>query len=214
MLEHISQEMVWDNFPQTKQDILIIHNTESLWTHRISSQSVHYDATFQLDELTATLTRLGLGFEYKNTVPNLVDLKKYGIIIFPGYAFELESQESGNLKKFMESGGKIISFPRSFMKTRHNHMSPLPITLLNKDDFYLEEYGAMGPEEEELVSTKSGYILKAHRWIEKLSINEKSPINIVAKFKNGLYEGAPAIIKNSLGLGHHIHFCFLSNTKP
>lgn len=206
MFKSIACETSWGRVPSTAKQILVIHNTESLWSHRITCQSEHYDAAIQLDDLTELFTRCGLGFELNNEVPNLNDLKNYKAIVFPGYAFELSTSEKETLSKFSDAGGAILTFPRSLMKTKDNFMSPLPLSLFNKEDFYFEEYGAMGPEEEEIVETNDGLRISTSRWAEKIVLTNTENCSVLAKYSTGLYEGSPAILR--FGKSHyHFSFC-------
>ena len=208
MFKKINSELNWTEFPDVDSDILIIHNTESLWTHRIASQSEYYDSTIQIDELTETLTGMGLGVHYQNNIPNQDTLKKYNLVILPGYSFTLNSEESISLESYMSNGGTVLTMPRSLMKTKDNHMSTMPLAIGNKNDFYFEEYGAMGPEEEELVEASNGLMLSSHRWSEKIVITNSMTIESVATYKNGLYQDAPAILKQKIGDGSHYHLAF------
>lgn len=208
MFKHISNSFAVDKIPFPKQDILIIHNTESLWTHRITSQSSFYDTTFQIDEITESLTRLGLGFGFKETIPDLATLKKYKAVIFPGYAFSLTPSENKDIKQYIGSGGVLISYPRSLMKDRDNHMSALPLTVLGDDLFYFEDYGAMGPEETETISLNDGSKMKGYRWAERLVINNSYSTDSLGVFEGGIYDQSSAIISMAEKLGRHVHFSF------
>jgi beta-galactosidase len=208
LFQDLENNLSWNKIPDIKKDVLVIHNTESLWTHRITSQSEYYDTTFQLDEISECLTRSGLGFNYKNTIPSLDLLNEYRLVILPGYAFSLSAEEKDNLKTFMKGGGTVLSYPRSLMKTKDNHMSPVPLSFLEEQGFYFEEYGAMGPEEEELIDTNSEIRLSSHRWAEKIVVSDDSSIETLATFKTGLYEGSPAVLKFPYQKGSHIHLAF------
>ncbi len=202
------QRLGWKELPRVKEDVLIVHNTESLWSHRICAQSEHYDATTEMDRIAKLCSLLGLGFRFVEVIPK--DWHAYPearYLFLPGYAFELTERERQSLHTFISSGGLVLSFPRTAMKKRDQHMSPLPGSILDHNSYYFVEYGAMGPEEQETINC-GPYHFEAERWAEYIALSTDSSYHVLAYFSDGIYQKRPAIIERKLGKGAHIHLAF------
>ena len=223
MFSNLSMTFGWDTLAARDSDIFIVHNTKSLWSHRICSQSTNYDAVFQLDDLSKLFSQTGIGFKYVENIPE--DLSSCKILILPGYAFELTPDEQQRICAYVKNGGSIWTFPRTSMKQENNHMSPIPLSILDGDGFYFEDFGALGPEETESIKTLSfpttlaphrdvdGKSIHGYRWAEKIKLTS-SVFDILGFFNEGIYEGSPAILKRKFGGGQHIHFAFCPLINP
>lgn len=202
----LANDFGWKSPPEISKDVLILCDTESLWTHRINSQSTHYDTTYQLDDLTKILTGIGKGFHITGKLDS-TQLREYKTLILPGHAFMLTDKEAELVESFIHDGGTLVTMPRSLIKERTNHMNPLPFSLGSSSDVVLEDYGALGPEESESVELAGGYILKGYRWAEQFNITNEGYI-VRATFSSGHYKGSPAVFEKQLKHGRHIHFSF------
>ncbi len=217
MFLKLSSDWGWDSLPHRDADVFVVHNTKSLWSHRICSQSTNYDAVFQLDDLSKLFSQTGVGFKYVEHIPE--DLISCKILILPGYAFELTPEEQQRLCDYVKNGGAIWTFPRTSMKQENNHMSPLPLSILDGDGLYFEDFGALGPEESESIKTLSlaprlaaqlddeGGGIHGYRWAEKIKLTS-SVFDTLGVFSGGIYNGSPAILHRKFGEGQHIHFAF------
>jgi beta-galactosidase len=207
MFEILSQTFKISELPRPNSTIWVVHQTKSLWSHRICSQSTYYDALFQIDDLAELCSQTGLGIKFVEQIPS--DFASCEILILPGYAFEISDEERANLTHFIECGGTLISLPRTAMKQKNNQMSPLPLYIIDSDGLYFEEYGALGPEEKEAVEVSDfkNLTLYSYRWAEKICLTSDL-YQVLGKFSGGLYSTSPAILSRPLGKGRHIHLAF------
>ena len=207
MFEVLSQTFGISRLPEPHATIWIVHHTKSLWSHRICSQSTYYDALFQIDDLAELFSQTGLGIKFVEQIPK--NFQSCEILILPGYAFELSNEERTNITRFIAEGGTLISLPRTAMKQVNNQMSPLPLNIIDSEGLYFEEYGALGPEEREVVEVLEfkDLTISSYRWAEKISLTSNT-YKILGTFSGGLYSLSPAIISRSLGAGKHVHLAF------
>ncbi|MCA2958738.1 MAG: beta-galactosidase [Silvanigrellales bacterium] len=198
---HLEERFGLSELPRQEEDVLCIHGMESLWTHEITSQSQEYSTRKQLDWVSALCTRLGWGLHFTPSVESArQDLTRYRIIILPGYAFEFTTLEKEALRRFVDSGGVVLSLPRTAMKLKNNQMSPLPLCLFDEDDFHFEDHGALlEGEREACVATSGSFRFEGHLWAERIAIHEPeiSQWQTLARFEGGLYAGAPAALRNA-----------------
>lgn len=200
-----------ESLPLAQRDVLIVHDSESLWSHEITSQSIHYSTRKQLDLITSYCLQNALGLWL---TPSLATeghrLAQYKMIVFPGHAFELTDSELALLAAFRKSGGVVCSFPRTAYKKRNNQLSPTPSVFTERDDFYLEDYGAMleGEEEQcELDSSGTDAKLVGHLWAEKIKVQNTNWQEIARFSPESIYANAPAVLKlEDQSGGAHIHF--------
>jgi beta-galactosidase len=189
----LEQTFGWKKIPETSPDVLCIHSFESLWTHEITAQSHYYTTRKQLDYISALCTRHGWGLHFAPTIEQArAQLSQYKAIVLPGFAFELTKREREAIRRFMDSGGKVLSLPRTAMKQKNNQMSPFPGSFFAEDDFYLQDAGALLPGECEVCEDKHGNIAwQGHLWAEKWVL--QNPLwQTCAEFQGGLYHGFPA----------------------
>jgi beta-galactosidase len=197
--------------PLPARDVLCIHDSESLWSHEITSQSVTYSTRKQLDHVTQFCFRHAWGLWFAESLAaEQKNLSQYKLVILPGHAFELTNEERRLLAEFRKNGGKVLSFPRTGYKLRNNKLSPLPSVFYAEDDFYLEDYGAMLENEKEFcecIDSNSGQNFEGHLWAEKINILNPA-WKVEARFSaSSLYAGSPAVVKlkeNPLH-GSHVH---------
>jgi len=178
---------------------------------------------FQLDDLSKLFSQTGVGFKYVQDIPE--DLTSCKILILPGYAFELTPKEQQRLCDYVKKGGAIWTFPRTSMKQENNHMSPLPLSILDGEGLYFEDFGALGPEESESIKTLSlapklanhptsdNGSIHGYRWAEKIKLTS-SAFDTLGFFNGGIYNGSPAILHRKFGEGQHIHFAFCPVIDP
>lgn len=200
---HLSSAFGLSELPQQAEDVLCIHNMESLWTHEITSQSQEYSTRKQLDWVSSFCTRLGWGLHFAPSVESARQtLGRYQLIVLPGYAFEFTTLEREALRRFVDSGGAVLSLPRTAMKLKNNQMSPLPLCLFEEDAFHFEDHGALlEGEREECVAVrlKPGFRFQGHLWAERLALAKPktSEWKTEAAFEGGLFQGAPAVLRNT-----------------
>ena len=192
--------------PRPVEDVLCVHATESAWTHEITAQSIEYTTRKQLDWLSSLCTRLGWGLHFAPSIESArSDLSRYRIVILPGYAFELSTLEREALRRFVDSGGAVLSLPRTAMKQKNNQMSPLPLCLFDEGAFYFEEHGALLPGERETFLPGEGafakFELQGHLWAEKIRVVDTLAWRAAATFQGGLYDGFPAVLRNATFFG-------------
>ncbi len=207
MFSRLEQHFGWSELPAVRSDVLVLHNTESLWTHAVAAQSSDYQAPLEIDRVAKLCYSLGAGFTFAPQPPALAELLRYRTLVLPGYAFELTDAEHGVLRAFMDQGGWVLSFPRTAMKTPDNHMSPRPGAVTDRTSYYFEEYGALGPEEHERVDA-GAHVLTGRVWAEKIVLAPGSSYEALAAFAGGLYDQAPAAIRRRIGTGGHVHLAF------
>jgi len=217
MFLKLSAAFGFETLPVRDSRVFIVHSTKSLWSHRVCSQSTHYDAVFQLDDLAKLFSQTGIGFKYMETIPQ--DLTQCGILILPGYAFELTSDEQQRIRNYVKNSGIIITLPRTSMKQENNHMSPIPLNILDSEGLYFEDFGALGPEERESITILKSELtskpqihsdsikISGYRWAEKIKLTS-TIFDALGVFSEGIYQGSPAILERKFGLGRHIHFAF------
>ena len=194
--------------PETTKDVLCIYNSESFWSHEITSQSTHYSTRKQVDFLAQMCASCGLSLTFAATLEAARSrLHEVQLLVLPGYAFEFSSVDREILRRFLDLGGKVLSLPRTAMKQKNNQMSALPLNLFNENDFYFEDYGALLPDETEvfsltgklgktagLAATKR-HLFRGHLWAEKIVVQGKN-WQTKAVFEGGLYHGFPAVLHN------------------
>jgi len=206
MFANLAEKFQISELPKRETPVWIVHNTKSLWSHRICSQSTYYDAVYQLDDLAKLLTGLGIGFKYIESIPQtLTDCQ---MLILPGYAFETSSVEQEILRHFIEAGGILWTLPRTSMKQMNHHMSPLPLSVIDSSGLYFEDFGALGAEELEDIDCGNNQKIQGYRWAEKICITDSSVYSVSGKFSGGLYHDWPSIIERQIGKGKHVHFAF------
>jgi beta-galactosidase len=200
-----------DQLPEPARDVLCIHDSESLWSHEITSQSTYYSTRKQLDHVAQFCLQHGDGLWFSNSLLHEREkLSNYKLIILPGYAFELTHEERSLLESFRRQGGRVISFPRTAYKHRNNQLSPLPAVFYAEQDFYLEDYGALAEGEIELCQLTGKNVDKTfngHLWSEKIKI-QNPRWSVEAQFsEKSFYAGAPALLKlkESPQHGCHLH---------
>jgi beta-galactosidase len=197
--------------PMPVRDVLCVYDSESLWSHEITSQSVTYSTRRQLDHVTQFCNRHAFGLWFTNSLAaEQKNLSKYKLIVLPGYAFELTAQEKDLLKAFRAKGGRVLSFPRTAYKTRSNKLSPLPAVFYDENDFYLEDYGAMLESERELCEFsdgQTGQSFEGHLWAEKIKILNQTWSCEAVFSQKSIFAGAPAILKLKEDAAHgcHVH---------
>ena len=192
---------------QKAKNMLVLHDTESLWSHRISPQSAIYKPEKQLDHTCRLATILGMGVQFcKKLEQELV--ADFEVLAIPGHAFNLDTTEKQILTEFVKSGGKVISFPRSFMKTRDNQMSGTPFDAWGDKGLVLQEFGALTEGEQETVEWQSQPKTsnRGSLWAEKWHVVDEK-WQTLAVFKEGIYQDSPAaLIRTESGGGCHLHF--------
>jgi beta-galactosidase len=195
-----------DSLPLPARDVLCIHDSESLWSHEITTQSVTYTTRKQIDHVTQFCLQSGLGLWFAPSLESEKDrIQSYKLIILPGHAFELSATERNLLKTFRSKGGCVLSFPRTGYKTRNNKLSPLPSVFYSENDFYLDDYGALLESETEtcdLTDAGAGAHVDGHLWAEKIQVLNKAWTTEATFSGKSIYAGAPAILKLKED-GHH-----------
>jgi beta-galactosidase len=197
--------------PLPSRDVLCIHDTESLWSHEITAQSVVYSTRQQLDHVARFCLRFGFGLWFSPSIgAERHHLMRYKLIVLPGYAFELTEEERYLLIEFRRHGGRVLSFPRTGYKQRNNKLSPLPVFFYDQSDFYLEDYGAMLATERDSCVWADGSCdrgFEGHLWAEKIVILNQGWETKAIFSEGSLYGGAPAIMKlqEHPQYGAHVH---------
>jgi beta-galactosidase len=194
--------------PRAEEDVLCVHAFESLWTHEITSQSTEYSTRKQLDWVSALCARLGWGLHFAPSIESVrADLGRYRIVVLPGYAFELTTLEKEALRRFVDSGGVVMSLPRTGLKLKNNQMSPLPLCLFNQDAFHFADHGALLPGERETCVGSAGRLrFEGHMWAERIVVRDAA-WKTLATFQGGLFDGSPAVLLNDsfFGDGRWLH---------
>jgi beta-galactosidase GanA len=191
-------------------DILVVHNTESTWTHEITSQSTHYSSRSQLDWVAGWASSSGLTLDFINDLTTHDrDLNQYAVIVLPGFAFEPSEQEISALQRFSADGGTIVSLPRTAMKQRNNKMSSFPLGHLLDTGVLLLDSGALDTDESELCSaTTAGEehdfpaYFTGREWAERIGLPDQSQDTVpqtsqwvtLARFADGMYVNSPAVL--------------------
>jgi hypothetical protein len=200
-----------DCIPLAARDVLCIHDSESLWSHEITAQSVTYNSRKQIDHVTQFCLQSGLGLWFAPSLESEKDrIHSYKLIVLPGHAFELTDTERKLLKTFRSKGGRVLSLPRTGYKTRNNKLSPMPAVFYSEQDFYLDDYGALLENETEtcdLNDTAVGAHMDGHLWSEKIQILNKSWTPEAVFNGKSIYAGSPAILKLKEDSQHgaHVH---------
>lgn len=194
-------------------DILVVHNTESTWTHEITSQSTHYSVRSQLDWIAGWASSSGLTVDFIQILSDLSrDLSLYKVVVLPGFAFELSAAESSTLQEFLKNGGSVLSLPRTAMKQRNNKMSSFPLGHLLDPGILLLDSGALDTDESELcTATSEGesfgfpHFFTGTEWAERIGLSAlkmgqetaTQPDErwlTLARYSAGMYAGCPAVI--------------------
>jgi beta-galactosidase len=188
-----------------KRDVVCVFDSESLWSHQITSQSKIYSTRRELDLISSMCASSGLGLWFADSIAKALQADEQPrLLVLPGYAFEFTDEEKAALKAFIEAGGRVLSLPRTAMKQRNNQMSQTPMTFLDPSDFYLEDYGALLQSERDTFATASAQF-EGELWAEKIRL--VGNWDVLAKFTAGPYRGSPAIIRRRIGRGQYIHMC-------
>ncbi len=195
--------------PLPSKDIVLINNLESHWSHDICFQTNLWNPIKVVEEAQLPFIANGFGVDMAKSIRDLGhDLHNYKVLLIPGYAFEFQEQELKLLEEFIKKGGKVISWPRTAMKQSSSQMSQFPLALFDRNDFYLDDYGALRADEFEQISFKNK-TLTGKVWAEKIVITAHNRWKTLATFQAGHYAGSPAIIEHSIGKGSYIHLAFL-----
>ena len=132
------------------------------------------------------------------------------MIVFPGHAFEFSDSDLALLANYRSKGGLVCTFPRTAYKKRNNQLSPTPAVFTTKDDFYLDDYGALLEGETErcdLLRTGTSATLEGHLWAEKIKLTNDLWQSLALFSADSLYAGAPAVLKlEDPSGGAHVHF--------
>ncbi len=217
--------------------VLVVYDFESIWAHSILPQTHLWRFQKLLESWLQPLFSLGIGVMM---VPHLGAAREflcrqdpfgvtYGTkvrsLFIPSYAFEWKEQDRTFMAEFIAAGGKILTMPRTAMKTLNNGMSPFPHSPLGDADFCFVEHGPLAEDEHDEVFVHNSKVrLKGSIWAEKISIQNATHWGCLAHFTSGIYEGSPAIIqyqvledtfsdKGSPG-GTLTHFCFVPEESP
>jgi len=200
-----------DQLPLPARDVLCVFDSESLWSHEITSQSITYSTRKQIDHIAQFCQRHAYGLWFaQNLLAEAKNISKYKLIVLPGYAFELTAEEKSLLMNFRKNGGCVLSLPRTAYKSRNNKLSPLPAVFYSETDFYLEDYGAMLENERELcefTQSHAGHNFEGHLWAEKIKILNPAWHSEAVYSQRSIYAGAPAILKLKEDAHHgcHVH---------
>jgi beta-galactosidase GanA len=217
--------------------VLVVYDFESIWAHSLLPQTHLWRFQKLLESWLQPLFSLGIGVMM---VPHLEAAREFlrsqdpfgdsyatkvRSLFIPSYAFEWKEQDRAFIKEFVASGGKILTMPRTAMKTTNNGMSPLPHSPLGDADFCFIEHGPLAEDEhDEVLIHISKTRLTSRIWSEKISIENSSQWNCLAHFTSGIYEGSPAIIRyqtlrgpmpdRESHSGTFTHFCFVPEESP
>ncbi|MEY2986550.1 MAG: hypothetical protein RJB13_71, partial [Pseudomonadota bacterium] len=207
----ISDRFKLDEIPLAQRDVLVVYDSESLWSHEITSQSAHYTTRKQMDLITLFCTQNALGFWLAQSLEaEKTRLSEYKMIVFPGHAFEFSDSDIAMLADYRSKGGLVCTFPRTAYKKRNNQLCPTPAVFNTQDDFYLEDYGALLEGEIERCELHQSGVdakIEGHLWAEKIKITSNCWHPLARFSADSLYAGAPAILKfDDASGGAHIHF--------
>lgn len=212
--------------------VVVVYDFESIWAHQVLPQTHLWQFQKLIESWLQPLFGLGIGvlmvphlqaardfMESKNPFGQQYFQEVQSLLI-PAYAFEWTDQERSFLREFVESGGRVVSMPRTAMKTNNNGMSRRPHCFVGDEDFCFVDHGPLGEEEhEEVVIGDSQVRIKARIWAEKIAILNKTSWKTLAVFTSGVYAESPAIIqyqpfseevaKGLDGGGAMTHFAFV-----
>lgn len=208
-----------NSLPMPARDVLCLFDSESLWSHEITSQSVNYTTRKQIDNITHFCQQHALGLWFTHALhAEQTSLQEYKLVVLPGHAFELSAQDRKLLADFRRKGGRVLSLPRTGYKLRNNKLSPLPAVFYADDDFYLEDYGALLENETEhfeYTPNKETISLEGHMWSEKIVIKNDNWKKLALFSPRSLFVGFPAALqlKESDAHGAHVHMATCPTPK-
>jgi hypothetical protein len=200
-----------NGLPMAARDVLCLYDSESLWSHEITSQSVTYSTRKQIDNIMHFCHQHALGLWFTDTLEaERARLPEYKLIVLPGHAFELSAQDRQLLSEFRSKGGRVLSLPRTGYKMRNNKLSPLPAVFYSAEDFYLDDHGALLENELEYFEyapNKETIALEGHMWSEKIVVTNDKWKKLALFSPRSLFAGFPAAIqlKESETHGAHVH---------
>lgn len=212
-----------------RADVLCVHSLESRWLHHISAQTEHWNSIKVIDRVQAMCSRMGLGLQFVGGLAecglSLADLCKYRLLVFPGYGFALTESERRMIAEYQAQGGKVMSWPRSFVCDRHGQMLQRPFALYggdeqdsrsSRDELVLSEFGALGRNERDGVSIEGGernlsLHMQGDIWSERWrpAATQESNWQAWGHFDRGPYKGEAGLLYRPQGLGGHLHFGIL-----
>lgn len=206
LFDTIQRQFQLTELPKPTPRVLIIHDGESIWAHETPNQS----QDFQIVQAIESIQRLLLSRGYSMAMaPSLVaaELSGYELVMLPAHAFALSATEREALKSYVEAGGRVLSLPRTGLKDRYGRMVEFPTEFYGREEFYLDDYGALLDHEVERMQpvNVASEAFCGRLWAEKIVIPPTSPWKPLAFFDGGLYAGAAAAMMRELGQGRHLH---------
>jgi beta-galactosidase len=191
-LQLLFHSQMWKTDPKPLPRALIWFDFESKWAADICSQSVLYQVQEGVDKVASWCTQRALGMHFfKEWLPRFWE-EPFEVLLIPGHLFELSPAQRDILKRWLQMGRLIVTFPRFGTQKPNHQMSPFPVTLLDPNDFYLEESGALLETEVEPFSFGRRKMPGAI-WAEKIILQNKQ-WKVMSKFVGGLYQGFPAAL--------------------
>jgi beta-galactosidase len=132
-------------------------------------------------------------------------LDAYKIVFYPN-AQMLESSDLPALRAYVEQGGTLVFGPRSGYKDRQNqcHDLPFPGVIRELADIGIEDFTMLIPDLKTQVSFDSGVGVSALTFAEVL-IAHTDQAKVLATYRGGDDEGAPAILSIPLGRGKVVY---------
>jgi len=152
----------------------------------------------------ATLTHTPMDYLYLRrdgeNKTSLADLRKYRLLIYP-HATILTEETASLLTEYVSSGGTLIMGARTGYKDLQGRcpMMPMPGFASDLCGVEVTDYTHLGPNDDDEYALWDGMQMEAPIFNDILK-----PIGnaiVLATFSGGYYTGAPALIRNCVGLG-------------
>lgn len=183
-----------------KNEVAILNSYEQNWSYQIQPQSDGLVWWDQVRKYHDSLLRLGLTVD---VVPIAADLAKYKLVILPGW-YLLSESDAQTLKDYVDGGGTLIISPRTGVKNDVNtcRPEPLPSLLRAVAGIEVDDYDPLGKNEKQ-IRLSDGREFTVSVWADALALRGAES---VATYTVPLFEGEPAISKNTFGQGTAYYF--------
>ncbi len=133
------------------------------------------------------------------------ELDKYELLVYP-HATILTEDTAELLKNYVEQGGTLIMGARTGYKDRYGRcpMRPMPGLAADICGVTVSDYTHLGPGDDEEFADWDGEPVPAPVFNDILQA--RGGAEVLATFKGNYYDGAPALVRNRLGLGTAYYF--------
>ncbi len=134
------------------------------------------------------------------------ELKKYPVLFYP-HGIILTRKRAMLLKTYVEEGGCLIIGARTGQKEEHGRcvMNPMPGLLAELTGTTVEEFTFVGALDGTVCMEWNDLQLDTGIFNDILEA-DKEDVKVLARYTSNYYEGKPALMERTVGMGRVLHF--------